>query len=118
MDCALSLMHRPADGLREQVSDAVWVRLGQALAACVGRLERILAAGAERGEFAIEDPAFTANLLYMQMLGSMQLARIGAGVSEVAPGVAATFELKPERVRDACVANVLAVARNAAGASA
>ena len=52
------------------------------------------------------------------MLGSMQLARIGAGVSEVAPGVAATFELKPERVRDACVGNVLAVARNAAGASA
>ena len=118
MDCALSLMQRPADGLREQVSDAVWVRLGQALAACVGRLERILAAGAERGVFAIEDPAFTANLLYTQMLGSMQLARIGAGVSEVAPGVAATFELKPERVRDACVVDVLAVARNAEGASA
>ena len=118
MDCALSLMQRPVDGLREQVSDAVWLRLGQALAACVGRLERILAAGTERGVFAIEDPAFTANLLYMQMLGSMQLARIGAGVSEVAPGVAATFELKPERVRDACIGDVLALARNAAEASA
>ena len=118
MDCALSLMQRPADGLREQVSDAVWFRLGQALATCVGRLERILAAGAERGVFAIEDPAFTANLLYTQMLGSMQLARVGAGVREVAPGVAATFELDPERVRDACVGDVLAVARGADGASA
>jgi AcrR family transcriptional regulator len=118
MDCALSLMQRPAHELREQVSDAVWVRLGQALAACVGRLERILAAGAERAVFAVEDPAFTANLLYTQMLGSMQLARIGAGLSEVAPGVAATFELEPERVRDACVGGVLAVARNVEGAPA
>ncbi len=85
MDCALSLMQRPADELREQVSDAVWFRLGQALAACVGRLERILAAGAERGVFTIEDPAFTANLLFMQMLGSMQLARVGAGVRRGGP---------------------------------
>ncbi len=118
MDCALSLMQRPADGLREQVSDAVWIRLGQALAACIGRLERILADGAERGAFAIEDPAFTANLLYTKMLGSMQLARVGAGVREVAPGVAATFELDPERVRDACVGDVLAAARGTEGASA
>jgi AcrR family transcriptional regulator len=117
MDCA-SLMQRSADELREQVSGAVWFRLGQALAACVGRLERILAAGAEGGVFAIEDPAFTANRLFTQMLGSMQLARVGAGVREAAPGVAATFELDPERVRDACVGDALAVARNTEGASA
>jgi AcrR family transcriptional regulator len=118
MDCALSLTKRPAEGLREQVSAAVWVRLGQTLATCIGRLERILAAGAEHGVFAIADPAFTANRLYAQMLGSMQLARVGAGVREVAPGVAATFELDPERVRDACVEDALAVARNTVGASA
>lgn len=118
MDCALSLLQRPADELREQVSDAVWFRLGQALATCVGRLERILATGADRGALAIEDPAFTANRLYAQMLGSMHLARVGAGVREVAPGVAATFKLDPERVRDACVEDVLALARIAEGASA
>ena len=67
MDCALSPMQRPADGLREQVSDAVWVRLGQALAACVRRLERILAA-APSGVFAIEDPA-SQPTCYTQMLG-------------------------------------------------
>ena len=88
------------------------------MAASVGRLERILAAGAERGVFAIEDPAFTANRLYAQMLGSMHLARVGVGVREVAPGVAATFELDPERVRDACVEDALALARSAEGASA
>lgn len=117
MDCASSLMQRPAEELREQVSDVVWFRLGRALAGCLGRLERILAAGAERGAFAVEDPAFTANRLCAQMLGSMQLARVGAGVREAAPGVAATFELEPERVRDACVEDVLAMARVAAGAS-
>jgi AcrR family transcriptional regulator len=118
MDCALSFMQRPAEELREQVSDAVWFRLGQALAGCVGRLERILVAGAERGVFALEDPAFTANRLYAQMSGSVYLARVGAGVHEVAPGVAASFELDPERVRDACLADALALARVTGGASA
>ena len=117
MDCALSLLGRPADELREQVSDAMWFRLGQALAACVGRLERILAVGANSGAFAIEDPSFTANLLYAQMLGSMQLARAGVGVREAAPGVAATFMLEPERVRDACLEDVLALAGITAGAA-
>ena len=117
MNCSLSLLRRPADQLREQVSEVVWLRLGGALAACVGRLERILAAGADQGAIAIEDPAFTANRLYAQMLGSMQLARAGVGVHEAAPGVAATFELEPERVRDACVEDVLALAGTNAGAA-
>src|SRR5204863_575623 len=46
LDCALSLMRRPARELRERVSEAVWFRLGQGMAACLGPLERILAAGA------------------------------------------------------------------------
>ena len=116
MDCALSFLQRSAEELREQVSEAVWVRLGQALAACVGRLERILVAGAERGMFAVDDPAFTANRLYAQMLGSIYLARVGAGVREVSPGVAASFELDPERVRDACVGDALAQVRITEGA--
>jgi AcrR family transcriptional regulator len=117
IDCALSLLGRPADELREQVSDTVWLRLGQALAACLGRLERILAAGVNSGAFAIEDPSFTANLLYAHMLGSMHLARAGVGVREAAPGVAATFMLDPERVRDACVEDVLVLAGITAGAA-
>src|SRR5215212_8419574 len=31
LDCALSLLRQPADELRDQMSDAVWVRLGQAI---------------------------------------------------------------------------------------
>jgi AcrR family transcriptional regulator len=111
LDCALALMQRPAVELREQVSGVVWFRLGQAMAACIGRLERILATGAERGLFAIDDPDFTANRIYAQVLGSMHLARVGVGVREAAPGVAETFDLDPELVREACAQDALALAR-------
>jgi AcrR family transcriptional regulator len=111
LDCALSLMQQPADELRERVSGAVWFRLGRAMSICLGRLEHILAEGTERGVFAIEDPDFTANRMYAQVLGSMHLARVGIGVREAAPGVAATFPLDPQRVYEACIEDALALAR-------
>jgi AcrR family transcriptional regulator len=117
LDCALALMQRPVTELREGVSDAVWLRLSQAIAACVGPLKRILISGAEQGMFAIDDPDFTANRLCTQVLGSMHLARTGVGVREVAPGVAETFALDPERVREGCIEDALALARITEGAS-
>lgn len=111
LDCALALMQGPAGELRDRVAGAVWFRLGQAMAAYLGPLERILAAGAQCGVFAIDDPSFTANRLYTQVLGSMHLARVGVGVREAAPGVAETFDLDPKRVRDACVEDAIALAR-------
>lgn len=111
LDCALSLMQQPAGELRERVSGEVWFRLGRAMAGPLGHLERILTDGAERGVFAIEDPDFTANRMYAQVLGSMHLARAGVGVREAAPGVAAAFSLDPEAVREACIEDALAVAR-------
>ena len=59
---------------------------------------------------ACEDPDFTANRLYTQVLGTMHLARIGLGVNEAAPGVPGAFPLDPETVRRACVADGLALA--------
>ena len=117
VDHALSLLGRPTEELREQISDPIWLRLGAALAACVGRLERILAAGVEQEAFAVADPAFRANLLSAQILGSVQLARAGVGVREAAPGVAGTFELEPARLRDACVEGALAAVGISKGAA-
>ena len=117
LDCALALMQQPADDLRELVSGAVLYRLGRAMAACLGPLERCLAAGAARGAFAIDDSDFTANRMYTQVLGSMHLARVGVGVREAAPGVTETFDLDPQRVRDACVQDALALARLVEGAA-
>ena len=109
LDCALSLMRRPAAELRERVSEGVWLRLGQSMAACLAPLSAILAQGMRAGAFAAEDPDFTANRLYTQVLGTMHLARIGVGVRQASPGVPDVFTLDPEDVRRACVRDALAL---------
>jgi AcrR family transcriptional regulator len=119
--CALSLMRRPYAELMEGVSQGVLFRLGQAMSACISRLSRVLASGAEDGVFAVEDPGFVANLLYAQGLGAMHLARVGAGVRELAPGVPQMFPVDPEEVAtravDTALAYVLASDAAAAGAA-
>jgi AcrR family transcriptional regulator len=105
LDCALSLMRRPAGELRERVGEGVWVRLGRSMAACLAPLAALLA------DHGVQDPDFAANRLYTQVLGTMHLARLGAGVREAAPGVPDVFPLDPERVRRACVEDALALAR-------
>lgn len=108
LDCALSLMRRPASELRESVPDAIWLRLGQAMGACIGPLAAILAAGAADGVLDVDDADFVANRLYAQTLGTMHLARIGAGVIGAADALPGMFEIEAARVRDACVADALA----------
>jgi AcrR family transcriptional regulator len=107
LDCGLSLMRRSAEELREVISDAIWIRLGQNMAACLSKLSRILAEGAEQGVFTVEDPDFTANQLYAQTLGTMHLARIGVGVRTTS-GVPEPFPIPPSRVQRACIDAVLA----------
>jgi len=107
LDCGLSLMRRSAEELREAISDAIWIRLGQSMAACLGKLSAILAEGAAGGVFSVEDPDFTANQLYAQTLGTMHLARIGLGV-RVSGGMPEPFAIDPARVKRACVEAVLA----------
>jgi AcrR family transcriptional regulator len=103
LDCSLSLMHRPAGELRDIVSETVWLRLGQDMAACLGQLAAVLRGGAAAGVFRVGDPDYTANLLWTQGLGIMHLARIRVGVRELAPGVPGLFAVRPEDVVDSCV---------------
>ncbi len=110
LDCALSLMRRPAAELREALSESVWFRLGQAIAACVGHVTKILAEGAEAGTFAVEDPDYTANVLWTQILGTTHLARIRVGIREAAPGIPELFRIDPETLAATCVAAALATA--------
>jgi AcrR family transcriptional regulator len=108
LDCGLSLMRRSAEDLRESISDAIWIRLGQNMAACLGKLSQILAEGAAQGVFGVEDPDFTANQLYAQTLGTMHLARIGVGVRTVGGSIPEPFLIEPARVQRACIDAVLA----------
>jgi len=108
LDSSLALMRRPAGELRRVVSDSVWLRLGQGMASCIGQLADVLRAGNEAGEFDLDDPDFTANLLWTQTLGAMHLARIGVGVRRAGPQVPELFEVTAEQVVSSCVAAALA----------
>ena len=104
LDCALSLMRRPAGELRERVSEGTWFRLGRAMGETLAPLAAMIEAA------GVEDPHYVANRVYVQVLGSMHLARVGAGVRMAGPGVAEMFAIDPERVRRDCVEDAMHLA--------
>ena len=107
LDCALSLMRKPAGELHESLSESVWLRLGQSIASCVAHVSAILRAGAQDGTFTVEDPDYMANVLWTQILGATHLARIRVGVRQAAPGIPALFTVAPERLARTCVQSAL-----------
>lgn len=107
LDSSLALMHRPAGELQEIVSESIWLRLGQAMALCLGQVADVLRAGAAAGVFTVEDPDYMANLLWTQGLGAMHLARIGVGVRRLGPGVPGLFSVDSDQVVRSCVATAL-----------
>jgi AcrR family transcriptional regulator len=109
LDCALSLMRRPAGELHDMVSESVWFRLGQGIGSCVHHVSQLLADGTAAGVFAVEDADYTANVLWTQTLGTMHLARSGVGVKQVAPEIPALFTIAPEQVVETCVSSALQV---------
>lgn len=103
LDCSLSLMRRPAVELKDQVSESVWLRLGQGMASCIEPLTRIVR------KLGAEDPEYTANVLWTQTLGTMHLARSRVGLRELAPGVPDLFRVDADRLVASCVASAAAV---------
>jgi hypothetical protein len=67
----------------------------------------VLERGAAAGAFAIDDPAYMANVLWTQTLGTMHLARIRVGLRQAAPGIPELFPIEVERVVESCVAGAL-----------
>ena len=111
LDSALAIMRRPAGELNESVSEVIWLRLGHAMIDCIDHVARILRAGNEAGVFAVDDPDFTANMLWTQMLGAMHLARIGVGMKRADNGMPDLFRVEAEQVVKACVESALATVR-------
>jgi AcrR family transcriptional regulator len=108
LDACISLMRRPASDLSEIVSESIWLRLGQGMARCLEHSAAALRAGTEAGVWSVEDPDYTANVLWTQGLGLMHLARIGVGVRSLAPGIPALFSVAPERIVRTCIESALA----------
>jgi len=110
LDCAISLLRRPHEVLREQVSDAVWIRLGQGMASCLGVCADVLRDGRDAGVFTIAEPDYTANHMWSVALGTMHLARSGVGVSRGPDGTPSAFPVDPIAVRASAVAAAVAIA--------
>jgi hypothetical protein len=108
-------MHRPASELAEIVSESVWLRLGRGMAACLSHSAETLRVGAEAGAWNVEDPDYTANVLWTQGLGLMHLARIGVGVRSLAPGIPGLFTVAPEQIVRTCIESALANVRTQRG---
>lgn len=108
LDCCISLMRRPSRELVEVVSESVLLRLTLGMADCIGELAAVLRTGARRGDFAVEDPDLTANLMWTRALGSLHLARLGVGVTRGEGALPRFFGVSGEQVRAACVADALA----------
>ncbi len=104
LDCALSLLRQPAEDLRAQVSDAVWLRLGQAMSACIGWLADLLR------ELGVAEPDLRANQLYLEAIGALHLARSGVGLRVSSRGTAQAFPVTAEEVRAGCVRIALSAA--------
>jgi AcrR family transcriptional regulator len=112
LDSALAIMRRPARELNSIVSEVIWLRLGRGMVECIDHVARILRAGNEAGVFAVEDPDFTANMLWTQMLGAMHLARIRVGMKRADNGLPELFKVEAEQVVRACVESALATVRS------
>ena len=102
LDCALSLLRRPAGDLRAEVSYAVWLRLGQTVGACIGWLADVLR------ELGTADPDKRANQLYLQAIGVLHLARSGVAVHPNSRGTVEAVPVSHDEVRAACVQLALA----------
>ena len=111
IDCALSLMRRPATDLREIVSESVWLRLGMGMAGCSDQLAVVLREGVETGDFDVDDPDYMANFLWTSTLGAMHLARIRVGLRQEDRGLPTAFAVEPEQVVRSCVALAKAAVR-------
>src|SRR3954471_15643384 len=59
LDCALSLMRRPADELRARISEGTWLRLGRAMTESLAPLVEILRAA------GVGEPDYVANRIYV-----------------------------------------------------
>ena len=92
LDCALSLMQRPARELHAIVSESVWLRLGQGMAT-LRRAARRRPARRRRGRrrSTSTTPTTRPTSSGRRCSALMHLARIGVGVRQAAPGIPDLF---------------------------
>lgn len=111
LDCALALLRQPGTYLLAELSEAALQRVGRFMVASLGRIATVLRAGTEAGDFAVEDADVTANLIYLQTLGALHIARSGFIVRDAGQGIPEVVPVDEEQFRGLVVRAALAAAR-------
>jgi AcrR family transcriptional regulator len=84
VDCALALLGRPGEILLDEISDSSLLTLGSLMSGELRRIADIVTQG--RGDDEDFDADLLANAMYLQVLGTMHLARSGFMVKAVEDG--------------------------------
>jgi AcrR family transcriptional regulator len=111
LDCALTLLRQSGNHLMSEVSDSSLYLLGQRLLGCLSIIADVLRAGTASGDFQIEDVDLTANMIYLQTLGFLHLARNGFIVRDAGNSVPAVRVVDADQFRSLVIRAVLAAAQ-------
>ena len=110
LDCALAILRQPGNYLLNELSESALQQLGQRLVSCLSQIAAVLRDGAATGHFAVEDADLTANMIYLQTLGTLHLARTGFIVRASAGGGAEAVPVDEDQFRRLVVRSILAAA--------
>jgi len=111
LDCSIDLMRQPGAELLTELGEGALFRLGQLLAACLGRIATVLPASPDGA-----DADLRATTLYMQALGGLHLARTGFYVRGGDPAPQ-TVPVDEATVRSLVVAAFVAGAQSTGGSA-
>lgn len=113
LDCAMTMLRQPGTELLERISEGAMLQMGRAVAGALHRPIELLREGDAAGEFQIADPDYTANAMYVQVLGLAHLARVGSAIKELPGGMPWFFPVEADQIRASVRSLVLAVLRPA-----
>jgi AcrR family transcriptional regulator len=99
VESAMSMLRQPGTELLERVSEGAMLQMGRAVASALHRPIELLDEGDAAGEFPVADPDYTANAMYVQILGLAHLARVGNAVRELPDGMPWFFPVRTDQVR-------------------
>jgi AcrR family transcriptional regulator len=110
VDCALTLMRRPAAGLFAEMSDSATHHLARGVAGSQASMVATVRAGVAAGDFRSADVHVLVSTLCASALGGLQLVRFGLVVADSPPGPPVIEPVSSEQVREHLVAAGVAMA--------
>jgi AcrR family transcriptional regulator len=110
LDCALALLRQPGEYLLNELSEAALQRVGRLMVAGLGRIAAVLRDGTAAGHFSVEDADLTANMIYLQTLGALHIARSGFIVRDAGQGVPEVVPVDEDQFRGLVVRGIIAAA--------